>query len=950
MTRHRTTDGTPADLATDLTPEAARRSRWLLVGTVLAALALYLPLLGPSLVGQSVFVETGVVLRFEPWSSTGPAGEDGLTIAHDTVDFYLPRTSVFHDALRSGDVALWNPWSAGGAPLAAVPDTALLSPLSLPYFVLPLSLAPAWVRLLEVLVAMGFLAAFLRRLSLAPGPALLGGLLYSTSGFLVLWNNWPQAQVAALVPALFWSVERALQVRRPGALVPVALAVASMVLASFPIVLVYAMYLLGPYVLVRTVRWRPRWPELAAGWALVAGGVGLGVALVAFQLLPFASHLGALDLSYREQSPAAHAPTQSLLTVVAPYLFGTETDLSFFGYRNTVETLAFFGVAGTCLALLAFVLHTRDRVPAGVPAYFLGASVTLALVAYGTDDVLALVQRLPLVGTSYIGRVRSVLLFSLAVLAAVGAERLVRLPGSVRPVRWPAVAGGAVAVAVGVVALREAAAAARAAGGQDAFARGAVVPLLVAAALAAVLAVAVSRRRPAVLALALLPALVAVESFAFIAPRWPSTPPGQFYPRTAVHEFLGERLGSDRYAAGGAMLYPSTNDLYRLRSVTGHAFQSPTWKSAVARVDPEVRQGPTLSFLGSDADTAGSPLLDRLGARWFVNSVNAPVLGPVEAPPPGSRTVASPAGRTLQVALEPRPRRALVLELAAPLTGSRTGRLHATFTDAQGAPVGEVVRHGLSAGRTGVLHVPVPAEDGPLASATSVRLRWEGVSAVLSGDAAGAPVLGSVLPADDGLRLALADEGVVYERLRALPRIRFASVAVHEPDAAAGLDRLARGGVPDTAVLLQDPPGDMAAGSGGRVEVLQDGTDRVRVRASSAAGGWVVVADAMQHGWEASVGGRPAAVLVADHAGVAVRVPAGEHDVELRYAPPGLRTGAAVSSAAVLLLALVVLGTALQRRRRRVRPVPAGAPAVSARPSLAPTPHRQAPGRTRSTH
>ena len=909
-----------ADGGTDLSPVSARRSRWLLVGTVLAALAIYVPLLGPALIGQSVFVETGVVLGFPPWTAATPqaVGDEAVTIAHDTVDFYLPRTSVFHDALRSGDIALWNPYSGGGAPLGSVPDTALLSPLSLPYFVLPMDVAPAWVRLLEVLVAMGFMAAFLRRLHLAPGAALLGGLLYSTSGFLVLYNNWPQAQVATLIPALFWSVERALQLRRPSSLVPVALAVAAMVLASFPQVLILSLYLLGPYVLVRTVRWRPAWRSLAAGWAVVSGGLLLGLALTAFQLLPFVSHLGVIDLSYRQQATWAHAPTQSLLTVVAPYLFGTETSRDYFGYRNTVETLAFLGVVGTGLVLLAFVLRTRDRIPRGVPTYFLVASAALALAAYGTDDTLALAQHLPFLETSFIGRTRSVLLFSLAVLAAVGAERLLRLPSRGLAVRWLGVVGLLVVVAGGAVAVRAALATARAADAMDSLRQGAVVPLLVAAALVVVLALALSRGRTGLVAMAVLPALVAVEAAAFVGPRWPSSPEESFYPRTAVHDFLAAELGSDRYAAGGPMMFPSTNDVYRLRSVTGHAFQDPSWKEYLAAVPPGVRQLATLTFVGKELATARSPLLDRLGARYFVNGLDLPVFGVTEPPSPAAGTVAMPAGRAVDVALTPKPRRALVLSLAAPLTGERSGSLHASFSDAQGRPLGEAVRAGLGAGRAGELHLPLVAEDGPLAAATRVRLRWEGVSAVLAADAAGRPALGAVLPDDDGLRVVLAEHGVVYERLSALPRIRFAGTAVHEPDAAAGLDRLARGGVADDAVLLAGAGGDPGPGTSGQVEVLQDGTDSLRLRASSESGGWAVVADALQHGWEATVDGRRAEVVAADHVGVAVRVPPGTHDVQLRYAPPGLRTGMLVSAAALLLL--VLLATVAPRLAQRYTP------------------------------
>src|SRR5690606_18135478 len=90
------------------------------------------------------------------------------------------------------------------------------------------------------------------------------------------------------------------------------------------------------------------------------------------------------------------------------------------------------------------------------------------------------------------------------------------------------------------------------------------------------------------------------------------------YPRTPGVDFLASRIGHERMAAEGLTFFGSAASLYGLRRVTGHAFYAPTWKEAVSTVDPQAfaRSG-TFAFLAGTNEVMTSPLLDRLGARWF---------------------------------------------------------------------------------------------------------------------------------------------------------------------------------------------------------------------------------------------------------------------------------------------------------------------------------------------
>jgi hypothetical protein len=189
--------------------------------------------------------------------------------------------------------------------------------------------------------------------------------------------------------------------------------------------------------------------------------------------------------------------------------------------------------------------------------------------------------------------------------------------------------------------------------------------------------------------------------------------------------------------------------------------------------------------------------------------------------------------------------------------------------------------------------------------------------------------------------LAVSDDlGLtVYENQQALRRARFVPTVEVVPDAHALLKRLAFGSDDLSQVaLLEEPPpsGFLGAAEGagaGTAEIVIDTPERVVVRVYAPTRGFLHLADQYDAGWRATVDEAPTPILRADYLFRAVEVPAGVSVVEFRYQPLGLRIGAAISAATLLVLIAV---SVVHWRHHRGRPLLA----ADSRPLRDPEPSR----------
>jgi Bacterial membrane protein YfhO len=188
---------------------------------------------------------------------------------------------------------------------------------------------------------------------------------------------------------------------------------------------------------------------------------------------------------------------------------------------------------------------------------------------------------------------------------------------------------------------------------------------------------------------------------------------------------------------------------------------------------------------------------------------------------------------------------------------------------------------------------PSPRRWKLLFARRSARLaRLAGVGAlVLPSEGWAAPTIGSPQP-------------MVLQRFSGLPRaIVVPEAVVVEPSRAIAatldesLDLQSTAVLEEGSPLARDPRWDSEKPS---VRLLSRAPGRLSLKALLPGDGVLVVFNSYEKGWRAEVDGAALRVLPADGAFQGMRLPAGEHAVELRYRPPGLPAGVAVGILGIL--------------------------------------------------
>lgn len=162
-----------------------------------------------------------------------------------------------------------------------------------------------------------------------------------------------------------------------------------------------------------------------------------------------------------------------------------------------------------------------------------------------------------------------------------------------------------------------------------------------------------------------------------------------------------------------------------------------------------------------------------------------------------------------------------------------------------------------------------------------------------------------------GLRLAGEVAGYkIYENLDVMDRFFFAKRVRSVENLAAASALVRSSGFRPADETVVEAPGerfDLTPDVTASVRVVSYAPSAIRLETEASGPAFLVAAESYYPGWEASIDGNPARIYPADAAFRGVRVPGGKHAIEFRFVPKTLSRSAAISAAALVGVALLLL-------------------------------------------
>lgn len=291
--------------------------------------------------------------------------DGGVFFVQDMMVQNIPFAHYLHDALAEGRLPLWEPRINAGFPLFAEGQVGALYP---PNWLGAALLSPAqavtWSVLVHLWLAGAGMFLYLRRgLSSGWHGALLAGIVYGLSGFLVVRGMSPNFVAAtAGVPWLFLALEVGLRTGRPARVGLCGGIVALQMLAGHPQAAAYGALAAVLYGGLRT--WQLQcWPIAWRGALIAVPGVAICVVQLwpTMELAALTARAGAIEYS---QFVAMSLPPERLLTLVLPDWFGNSAHGSYWGRADGffIQLCGYVGVLTLPLAVVgARQSHTSAR-------------------------------------------------------------------------------------------------------------------------------------------------------------------------------------------------------------------------------------------------------------------------------------------------------------------------------------------------------------------------------------------------------------------------------------------------------------------------------------------------------------------------------------------------------------------------------------------------------------
>ena len=394
-----------------------------------------LVLLWPAIASDRILGPLDALGAFEPWSSANPEPARNPLLLDQAIAT-IPWHGRAAEDLRSGRLPIWNQDNYLGHPLHAAASGAFLFPLTFLYYLFPGLQTFEWIAFGKLLLAGLFLRGFLRARDLPALAATLGGVAFAGSGFLIAWLGHPHTNVALLLPAALWCVERAARRADLRCVGWTALVVGGVAFGGHLQTALHASLAVAAYAAFRLLPNKGgRTLGLGGSGALLAGGL-LGLGIGAVQLWPTIEYLGhsrAVQIFDQLDTTAEIGFEEAAVLLVDPNAYGRPDHGNYTGPAG--DNLNYNELIGGYVGRVALVLALLGLLSRRSPRdrwFFAAIGLFAAAIAWQLPPLYELARELGPLRRTKLLRLLLLVALALSVLAAYGTAALQRALGEKR--------------------------------------------------------------------------------------------------------------------------------------------------------------------------------------------------------------------------------------------------------------------------------------------------------------------------------------------------------------------------------------------------------------------------------------------------------------------------------------------------------------------------------------
>ena len=364
-----------------------------------------------------------------------PLGSGVYTVVHavtngDAVSQMISWNDLSWHLIHAGHFPLWNQFSVLGMPQFLNFESSVLSLPDLLSYLVPVRFAFLVVVAAKLIIASTGAYLFARVIGCRPLSATFAGVAFMFAGAFSSWLTWPLSDVFAWSG---WICALALVAYRPQGrlrhVVVLAIVVAFSIYGGFPEAnamfgVGMAAFVLAALVALLALRRRIEFRGVMRAGIGLVGGAGLAAPL----WLP---GLQVIAISHRTSEGAyVGLPTRALALLFSQGYYGLPTgphpvlQMRLWPYY---ESVSYVGVVAAALVIVAVVTSIRRPVVAGL-FFALLVSLAISYQPVGFHPLQSAINHLPYLKMVRFERMRTFTAFVIAILAALGLERIVQAP------------------------------------------------------------------------------------------------------------------------------------------------------------------------------------------------------------------------------------------------------------------------------------------------------------------------------------------------------------------------------------------------------------------------------------------------------------------------------------------------------------------------------------------